>query len=32
MPVQLQRGGLARIVQPTLSAQERTMLDNALAG
>lgn len=31
MPVVLTRGGLARIVDPALSAQERTMLDNALA-
>ncbi len=30
MPVVLTRGGLARIVEPVLSAQERTMLDNAL--
>ena len=30
MPVVLTRGGLARIVDPALSAQERTMLDNAL--
>lgn len=31
MPVVLTRGGLARIVEPALSAQERTLLDNALA-
>ena len=31
MPVVLTRGALARIVDPALSAQERTMLDNALA-
>jgi len=31
MPVVLTRGGLARIVDPALSAQERTMLDNALS-
>jgi malate dehydrogenase len=30
MPVQLQRGGLARIVRPALSGQEQTMLDNAI--
>lgn len=31
MPVVLTRGALARIVEPALSAQEQTMLDNALA-
>jgi len=31
MPVVLTRGALARIVDPVLSAQERTMLDNALS-
>ena len=31
MPVVLTRGRLARIVDPSLSAQERTMLDNALS-
>jgi malate dehydrogenase len=31
MPVVLTRGRLARIVDPALSAQERTMLDNALS-
>ena len=31
MPVQLKPGGLARIVHPTLSGQERTMLDTAIA-
>ena len=31
MPVVLTRGGLARIVDPALSAQERTLLENALA-
>lgn len=30
MPVTLKRGGLDRIVQPALSGQEQTMLDNAL--
>lgn len=31
MPVVLTRGGLARIVEPALSSQERTLLENALA-
>lgn len=31
MPVQLKPGGLSRIVEPALSRQERTVLDNALA-
>ena len=31
MPVVLKRGGLARIVDPVLSGQERTLLENALA-
>ena len=31
MPVVLTRAGLARIVEPALSSQERTLLDNALA-
>ena len=31
MPVQLKPGGLARIIQPSLSGQERTMLDTAIA-
>ena len=31
MPVVLTNGGIARVVTPALSAQERTLLDNALA-
>jgi len=31
MPVVLTRGGVARIVEPALSSQERTLLENALA-
>ena len=31
MPVVLTRGGLTRIVEPALSSQERTLLENALA-
>ena len=30
LPVELQQGGLKRIVEPTLTAQERTALNNAL--
>ena len=30
MPVELRRGGLARIIEPRLTGQERTALDNAL--
>ncbi len=32
MPVEITRGGLERVVQPALSRQERTQLENALAG
>lgn len=32
MPVELGRGGVTRIVEPTLTRQERTMLENALSG
>lgn len=30
MPVELRRGGVKRILEPSLSAQERTLLENAL--
>lgn len=30
MPVELERGGVRRIVEPTLTRQERTLLENAL--
>ena len=29
MPVELRRGGIKRIIEPTLTSQERTALDNA---
>lgn len=32
MPVEVNPGGIARVVEPALSRQERTMFDNALEG
>jgi malate dehydrogenase len=32
LPVAIRRGGLERVLQPALSRQEQTQLDNALAG
>jgi malate dehydrogenase len=31
MPVELERGGVKRVIEPTLTRQERTRLENALA-
>jgi malate/lactate dehydrogenase len=30
MPVQLQQGGVKRVLEPVLTSQERTRLENAL--
>ena len=31
LPVELERGGVRRVLEPSLTAQERTLLDNALS-